>query len=124
MKREQSVIEQRVPAAGRPAGRRWIALAILTAIQLGVSIAPASAEGDARTGGWLAQHWCGGCHGSGVDVVSDATPSLLSIARQSHTDPRWLRVWLADAHPRMPNFALSRSEIDDIVAYLETLATR
>jgi mono/diheme cytochrome c family protein len=35
-----------------------------------------------------------------------------------------VRAWLADPHPPMPNFNLSRQQIDDIVAYLDSLTPR
>jgi len=123
MTKGRTVIEAIAPKARHVlATVLWIATAIL--ISSLASGPGASADGNARTGGWLAQHWCGGCHPSGIGIASDAVPSLQSIARQSQDNPAWLRIWLTDAHPRMPNFALSRSEIDDIVAYLEGLNAR
>lgn len=92
----------------------------LVACVLAASCAPAWADGNARTGGWLARAWCEGCHGR-IGVASDAARSLADIARQTHAGEAWLRAWLADPHPPMPNLTLSRSEIDDIVAYLKTL---
>jgi mono/diheme cytochrome c family protein len=80
------------------------------------------ADGNARTGGWLARAWCGSCHGTANTIASDAAPSLPVLARRSHEDESWLRAWLSNPHPPMPNLTLSRSEIDDIVAYLKTLA--
>ncbi|NJO37736.1 MAG: hypothetical protein HC871_09095 [Rhizobiales bacterium] len=35
-----------------------------------------------------------------------------------------LKAWLADPHPPMPNLSLSRLEIDDLLAYIESLGRR
>jgi hypothetical protein len=47
----------------------------------------------------------------------DAAPTLPPANR----DQGWLRTWLIDPHPPMPNLHLSRQEIDDIIAYLSSL---
>lgn len=53
---------------------------------------------------------------------SDAAPPFVAVARQNTRG--WVRAWLAAPHPPMPNFNLSRQQIDDIVAYLDSLAPR
>ena len=100
-----------------------LALTILAAAALSTPLAPTWAQGDARTGGWLARAWCGGCHGLATGTVSDSAPSLEEIGVRSQSRPDWVRSWLAAPHPPMPNFALSRTEIEDIVTYLGTLPT-
>jgi len=102
--------------------RKLVLMALATALVIAQTV-PSSAAGDIKTGGWLARAWCGGCHGLVTGTVSDAAPSLPEIAQRSQTRPDWVRSWLTAAHPRMPNFALSRGEIEDIVAYLGTLPT-
>lgn len=100
-----------------------ITSAAFTAALLVASGSLAWADGNAKTGALLARHWCGACHGLDAGIASDAAPSLETIAQRAHDGESWLRAWLADPHPPMPNFTLSRSEIDDIVAYLKTLKT-
>jgi mono/diheme cytochrome c family protein len=97
----------------------WVGAPLFIAVGLA---APAWAEGNARTGGWLTRAWCESCHSGATGVASDSAPPLEAIARRSHEGEAWLRAWLSDPHPPMPNFTLSRSEIDDIVTYLRTLA--
>jgi mono/diheme cytochrome c family protein len=85
-----------------------------------VAASPVSAAGDARAGHELATLWCTSCHivddsGHG----SDAAPPFSNVAGRKGN--RWLRAWLAAPHPPMPNFNLSRQQIDDIVAYLGSL---
>ena len=46
----------------------------------------------------------------------------MSIARRSNADLEKLRFFLANPHGSpMPNFNLSRKEIEDILAYIRTL---
>jgi cytochrome c len=47
-----------------------------------------------------------------------ALPALLGDGQRTEDE---LRGWLAAPHPPMPNFDLSRQEIEDIVAYLASL---
>ena len=82
----------------------------------------AVAVGSAETGQRLAQRWCTGCHvvdeaGHGTDMA----PPFRTIAKQRGQDQKWLRAWLTSPHPPMPNLNLSRGEIDDVMAYLESL---
>lgn len=94
--------------------------ALLLALILGPG---AEAAGDPQVGQALASQWCTGCHaGDKAANVSDAAPSLQHIARIRAGETDWLNTWLTSPHPPMPNFNLSRTEIDDIIAYLDTLA--
>lgn len=95
----------------------------VAAAMLGVllSAGPAAAQ-DAAAGRALAQQWCTSCHivVPGADG-SDAAPTFAAIANDPNVTERGLRAWLADPHPPMPNLNLSRTEIDNIIAYLKTL---
>lgn len=98
---------------------------IITALLLGMAATPSLAAGDAEAGHRLARQWCTGCHIVDSAVQGpDTAPSFPSIARRSAGDQGWLRAWLAAPHPPMPNFNLSRQQIDDVVAYLGSLAPR
>jgi mono/diheme cytochrome c family protein len=86
---------------------------------------PAMAGGDAQTGRDLARVWCSTCHI--VDQSShgqDVAPPFPTIARRHSDDSEWVRLWLVAPHPPMPNFNLSTPQIDNIVAYLQSLARR
>ena len=83
---------------------------------------PALAQGDPEAGRELVRRWCTTCHvvdleGTGTDA-GPALPALLAGKQRSADE---IRGWLADPHPPMPNLNLSRQEIDDILAYLESL---
>jgi mono/diheme cytochrome c family protein len=86
------------------------------AVAFAIAATPALAAGDADSGRALAQRWCRGCHGA-----SDAVPPLAEAVNRPGRTPGTLQAWLADPHPPMPNLSLTRAEIADLVAYLETL---
>jgi mono/diheme cytochrome c family protein len=72
----------------------------------------------------LAEVWCAACHSIGPDdVASDAAPSFYAVMNIQQRSAEFLRGWLFNPHGAMPDPNLSRSEIDDIVAYMETLRT-
>lgn len=91
--------------------------------ELYAAAVPAVAAGNAQAGHALARIWCSSCHM--VDLsgqARDTAPPFADIAKRKAADRAWLRAWLVAPHPPMPNFNLSRQEIDDIVAYLDSLA--
>jgi cytochrome c len=97
--------------------------AVAAALLCSLANAPAATAGDAQAGHDLARLWCSSCHI--VDLSghgSDMAPPFPSIAHRSALTPTRLRAWLISPHPPMPNLNLSRHEIDDIVAYLGSLA--
>ena len=84
--------------------------------------APAVA-GDARAGLGLARQWCVNCHV--IDRSrggTDAAPPFTAIAADPAKDSAYLQAWLATPHVRMPAMPLSRRDIDDLVAYITSLA--
>lgn len=100
----------------------WTA-ACAAAAGLALAQHPAWAEGDPEAGHRLEQRWCSNCHAADDSTsATDAAPSFRSLARTSGQDPNWVRAWLTSSHPPMPNFNLSRAEIDDLVAYLSKLS--
>jgi mono/diheme cytochrome c family protein len=101
---------------------RTLALPLLLAGAL-VFADRACAAGDPEQGHALAKTWCSGCHAvepGGVQRDAPAPP-FPSIAAQH---PEQLRAFLTSPHPPMPNFNLSRSQIDDLVAYIQSLGAR
>ncbi|SME88022.1 Cytochrome c, mono- and diheme variants [Tistlia consotensis] len=90
----------------------------------GLSSTAALAEtaGSARQGAEVAGRWCTACHATGVGAkAADAAPSFEEIARDR--SPDYIRGFLANPHSRqaMPRFELSRQDIEDLVAYIESL---
>lgn len=86
---------------------------------------PAIAAGDADAGHALARQWCAECHIVDAEQTrgsADVAP-FAAIANSESLTREGLSAFLADPHPVMPGMALSREEIADIVAYVETLKT-
>jgi mono/diheme cytochrome c family protein len=103
--------------------RRFRVLRIVLAAGIVILAAPpAWAQGDPEVGRELARTWCTSCHvvdleGRGADA-GPALPALLGDGQRNEDE---LCGWLAAPHPPMPDFALSRQEIEDITAYLQSL---
>jgi len=85
-------------------------------------LAPASAQ-DAWSGAQIARTWCVNCHqiAPSGKVPRDDVPSLVSVAQMSSTTQLSLTVFLSTPHDRMPDYALSRTEIADVSAYILSL---
>ena len=102
---------------------RFAALGLpLFVLQLSTA-APAQAA-DAKEGETLAGRWCVSCHDIGRSekpTASDTAPTFDSIARRKDLNRVHLEAWLGHPHPPMPNLNLTRTEIDNLVAYIESL---
>ena len=92
-------------------------------VMLLAGLAPLAARADIAAGGRLARQWCANCHlvdGAGPSAsVQQGPPSFRIIA--GHLDPGEMRAFLTHPHGAMPDLALSRAEIDDLIAYIESL---
>lgn len=88
-----------------------------------VPVSLALAKGDDKKGEILASQWCATCHVVTPEQQSanpDA-PSFASIAADPLKSNDYLTGFLIDPHPPMPDMNLSRQEIADIVAYINSL---
>jgi mono/diheme cytochrome c family protein len=102
-----------------PTLRMFGALAFLLAT--GVAAAEA---GDVTNGRAIAERWCSNCHQTDSRrVAQDFAPPLRVVAGRSYATEKWLKSWIADPHPPMPNLNLTQAQIDDVVSYLKTLRT-
>jgi mono/diheme cytochrome c family protein len=78
---------------------------------------------DADKGAQIARRWCANCHligGNPAGPVPQGPPSFQVVARSGMT-PDQLRAFLSHPHAAMPNLSLTRTEIDDLTSYIETL---
>lgn len=99
-------------------------LSVLAAGCIAAGFAASGAVADeVGTGRGIAERWCAACH-----VVADEQPSGTDMAPAFRTlaaDPArsdaWLRGWIADPHPPMPDPGLSRAQIEAVVGYLASL---
>ena len=99
-------------------------LPLFGAIAVAISAVPALAApaGDAEAGRDLVMHSCISCHApEGTKAATDGAPPLSFVAKDNKKNPAWIRGWLMDPHPPMPGIMLSRKQIDDIIAFLNTL---
>ena len=81
------------------------------------------ARADPKEGGRLARQWCSGCHivaANQSGAVPQGPPSFPSLARSSMTATQ-LRAFLSHPHPPMPDLALTRAEIDNLIDYIQSL---
>ena len=72
----------------------------------------------------MALQWCANCHvvnsgGGPSATVPQGPPSFRTIA--GHMNPDQLRAFLSHPHGAMPDLALTRTEINDLIDYIETL---
>ena len=80
------------------------------------------ARADADKGAQLARQWCASCHVIGnnsAGPVPQGPPSFQMIAHSGLTADQ-LRAFLSHPHGAMPDLSLSRAEIDDLIAYINT----
>jgi mono/diheme cytochrome c family protein len=100
--------------------RREIRCVLIIVVLLNVTAPPVFAAGNAANGLKLARQWCASCHiVDSKDTGNDAAPPFPVLAHRRDKD--WIKVWLSAPHPPMTGIDLSRAQIDDIIAYLESL---
>ncbi len=100
----------------------WISVLLLVG---SLSTLAAQPAGDTGAGRRLADTWCSSCHVVGPGAqrgASNGAPTFTAIAHMKSTTPMALRVFLQTPHSRMPDLHLSRSNIDDLSAYILSLA--
>jgi len=81
------------------------------------------ARADPKEGGQIARQWCSGCHlvaANQTGAVPQGPPSFLSVAHSGMTAAQ-LRAFLSHPHGPMPDLALTRAEIDNLIDYIESL---
>ena len=97
---------------------------IISLIIGGVAFPAALPPGNAEAGKQLVLNSCIACHAPmGTTHATDGAPPLSFLAKDNKADPRWVRGWLMDPHPPMPDIMLSRQQVADVIAYLSTLPT-
>ncbi len=115
---------------------RKATLSIVNFLVLFLTMAPAFAEEPSpqqvAAGRVFAQKVCAACHvvtgeAGEAPMLRQPAPSFLAIAKRSDFSPAWLRNFLKSNHSRlgpreaMPNPALLDYQIDELVAYFNSL---
>jgi len=87
-----------------------------------LSIGPAFAA-DPTHGGEIAKRWCASCHVVADDQShgADNVPTFASIGRRPGVTADRIATFLRDPHPKMPDMQISRSESEDLAAYIVSL---
>ena len=101
-------------------------LGVLAAAISMILLSGALWAGDLEVGRALAEQWCRSCHliDPGQQQAADTAPPFAEIANDPVTTRAGLQAWLFDPHPPMPNLDLTRREIDDLTAYVLSLAPK
>ena len=85
--------------------------------------AAGNASADAKKGEQIARQWCSNCHvvaANQTGAVPQGPPSFPSLARSGMRAAQ-LRAFLSHPHGAMPDLALTRIEIDNLIDYIESL---
>jgi cytochrome c2 len=95
---------------------------IVLALSLSAGPALAAERGDPVAGRNLVERSCTVCHTTeNARTARDTAPPLSVLAKDNKNNPGWLRGWLMDPHPPAPRISLSRQQIEDVIAYLDSL---
>jgi mono/diheme cytochrome c family protein len=104
---------------------RKLARCLVAATMLAASAALAQSEiGDAAQGRRFASQSCSNCHlvdAGQTKPAVDGVPTFISLAGNPAETPERIRGFLAKPHGAMPPISLSRQEIADVVAYIQSL---
>ena len=97
-------------------------LAAVAITFVGISaVAFPSVAADAAKGAQLARQWCANCHVVGQapapSTVQQGPPAFTAIGLTVDQ----IRTFLTRPHGAMPDLALTRAEIDDVIAYIQSL---
>lgn len=82
---------------------------------------------DAQQGREIALRWCSSCHvveRAATVAPADGLPTFPAIAAKPGLSADQLRAAMNPQHSRMPDFALSRRQQDDLIAYINSLRAK
>ncbi|MFN3232532.1 MAG: c-type cytochrome [Alphaproteobacteria bacterium] len=107
-----------------------IIIGVVAAITVG-SHAQEAAQSDSpplyplvQQGADLAEMWCNACHVTGTGVSEhalDSAPPFQTLAAAVADNPEFYRGFLINPHYPMKGIALSRNEIESLLAYIQSL---
>ena len=83
-----------------------------------------AAAQDAEQGRDIARRWCSSCHvveKTATQAPANGLPSFPAVARRADLSADRLRAAMNPQHSRMPDFALSKRQQDDVIAYIFSL---
>jgi mono/diheme cytochrome c family protein len=89
-----------------------------------VSLPSLAAAQDAAQGREIARRWCSSCHvveRTTTEAPANGLPTFPAIAAKADLSADHLRAAMNPQHSRMPDFALSKRQQDDLIAYIVSL---
>jgi mono/diheme cytochrome c family protein len=95
----------------------------VAAMLAALCFAPFAARADAAAGARMALQWCAACHvvnGSGPSATFPQGPPAFRLIA-GYMNPDQMRAFLSRPHGAMPDLALTRAEINDLIDYIGTL---
>ena len=103
--------------------RQHVFFSLVVAVGLALSTAALAQSGERAAGRRLATELCGDCHQvrPPFPLFYRYPPTFEEIAKLSSTTRLSMKVFLQSNHTIMPNFIISKSDADDIIAYILSL---
>ena len=106
-----------------------LGLIVLTSVFTFTTQANAQEFGIASDGRNVAETWCKSCHlidHKQTGTVQDGVPSFPEISEKLKVESERRRIpdWLTRPHGSMASISLSRQDIADVIAYIETLSPK
>ena len=103
--------------------RQPIFFGLLVAAGLALSVAALAQSGERAAGRRLATELCGDCHQARrpFPLLYRYPPSFKDVAKLPSTTRLSLKVFIQSNHKHMPNFIISKSDLDDIIDYIFSL---
>jgi mono/diheme cytochrome c family protein len=81
--------------------------------------------GNVEAGGEYAIDHCARCHAVDANTMRSPNPQATPFAQIAVTpgmNARALKAWLTSVHKDMPDFIIEKNDIDDLIAYILSLA--
>ena len=102
--------------------RKHVFFSVLVAA-FAISTAALAQSGERAAGRRIATELCGDCHEvrAPFPAFYRYPPTFEEIAKRPSTTRLALKVFLQSNHTIMPNFIVSKSDADDIIAYILSL---
>jgi mono/diheme cytochrome c family protein len=102
---------------------RSAVLLVLGAMLAQADTGAAQGVGDAAAGHRLASTWCAHCHRISARDRDPARvpPDFGAVAAMPQLTEMSLRIFLQTPHGEMPRYQFTRTEMDDVIAYIMSL---
>ena len=103
---------------------RMLAVCLTGTLTVLSAAAWAQELGSPARGERVAETICAECHAIQKGATRSANanaPAFQTLAKTPGMTAMAFRVWLRSSHKEMPNIILKNEEVDDVIAYVQTL---